>query len=172
MAWRRREPDPTRPCITTGEAARILKCRTVTMRRKIERGEVAGGQKPNGKWYVYADRSPFAGRAPSSPPSDLYGATAEQERLARENAELRAQIAELRATTAENRARHAEAQNSHILAALHTMNEVLGEFQKGAELAQQSNTHFQAGSATMSRVMSALLDSATVSNLPDNAEGI
>jgi hypothetical protein len=173
MAWRRREPDPARPCMTTGEAARILKCRPVTMRRRIERGDIQGGQKPNGKWYVYADRAPFARPHPAAvtqAPSAAY--SSEQERLARENAELRAQVAELRLATAETRARQAEAQNAQIVAALHVMNEVLGEFHKGAELAQQSNTHFQAGSATMSRVMSALLDTVAMTNLPENAEGI
>jgi hypothetical protein len=172
MSGKRREPDPTRLCMTTGDAARILKCLPITVRRRVERGELQGGQKRSGRWYVYADQV-YAGPAAaalrdhttkSSPPSD--------ERLARENAELRAQIAELRAQRAEERARSAEAQNTQIVAALHVMNEVLGEFHAGSELAQKSNAHFQAGSATLSKVVSALLDTVAITNTPATPEGI
>lgn len=166
MAGNRRDPDPTRLHVSTGDAARILRCRPVTVRRRVERGELGGGQKPSGKWYVYADQV-----GPSLSPAGT-GTPAAADSLARENAELRAQLAELRAANAEDRARTAEAQNSQIVAALHAMNEVLGEFQKGAELAQKSNTHFQAGSAAMSNVMGALLDTVALTNTPDSAEGL
>lgn len=172
MGGKRREPDPTRLWVTTGEAARILRCRVGTVRSRIESGKIEGGQKPSGKWYVYADQV-----YPHSRPDTIRtGATqtppADQERLARENAELRAQIAELRAANSEDRARAAEAQNTQIVAALHAMNEVLGQFQKGAELSQGANTHFQAASSTMSKVMSALLDTVSLTNTPQSPEGL
>jgi len=56
MAHRRQVPDPRRPCLSTGDAARILGCLPITVRRRVERGELAGGQKPSGKWFVYADQ--------------------------------------------------------------------------------------------------------------------
>ena len=42
---------------------------------------------------------------------------------------------------------------------------VLGEFQQGT-------ARFQAGSVTMSRVMSALLDTLARNNIPDSPEGL
>lgn len=168
MSGKRREPDPTRLCMTTGDAARILKCLPITVRRRVERGDLEGGQKRSGRWYVYADQVyPTPARGRDARPT--HAREPSDERLARENAELRAQLAELRAEKAEQRARSAEAQNTQIVAALHVMNEVLGEFHKGAELAQKSNTHFQAGSATLSKVVAALLDTVAVTNTPRDA---
>ncbi len=52
----RQVPDPRRPCLSTGDAARILGCLPITVRRRVERGELDGGQKTSGKWFVYADQ--------------------------------------------------------------------------------------------------------------------
>lgn len=95
-----------------------------------------------------------------------------EDRRARDEAELRAQLAERRTATAEKRARTAEAQNTQLVAAMHAMREVLDEIQEAADLALQSSAAFQAGSAKLSKVIGALLDAVAIPNLPDSPEGI
>lgn len=166
MAGSRREPDPNRPCISTGDAGRILRCLPITVRRRVERGELEGGQRPSGKWYVYADQ--VTGVPVISARSTVAAAESTSiasERLARENAELRAQLAELRAERAEARVHSVENQNIQLVVAIQAMTDVLGEFQQGTE-------HFQSGSARLANVMSALLDTMATDNTPDSPKGI
>lgn len=166
MVGNRREPDPNRPCISTGEAGRVLRCLPITVRRRIERGELEGGQKPSGKWYVYTDQVPAAALVRARPGNTgADDAVAASERLARDNAELRAQLAELKAERAEERARTVADQNIQLIAAVQAMTEVLGEFQQGTE-------HFKSGSERLSNVVSALLETMAAFNTPDSPEGL
>lgn len=176
------ERTPRRPFIDAAQAAELLGCDPRTARKMITDGRLEGERvrsvnDRHFQWRVFVDQPLIAAaqataavsRASAAEVSDIRSSG---DALSRENAELRLQLAELRAAKAEGRARSAEAQNSQIVAALHAMNEVLGEFHKGAEFAQKSNDHFQAGSAAMSRVMSALLDTVASTNTPDSPEGI
>jgi hypothetical protein len=170
MTGVRQEPDPTRPCISTGDAGRILRCLPITVRRRIERGELAGGQKPSGKWYVYADQVPGAALTAARPAAR--SDTLESDSTAREIAELRAQLAEVRAERAEELARYISDQkaqladqNIQLIAAVQAMTEVLGEFQKGTE-------HFQSGSSRLANVVSSLVDTMTAANTPNSPEGL
>lgn len=180
MEGNRREPEPTRACISTGDAGRILQCLPITVRRRIERGELEGGQKLNGKWYVYADQVPGASLAAArSSLGRKATRAASEETLAREVNELRAQLAELRAERAEERARNAELeaerakeqarnaknQSLQLGSAILAMTEVLGEFQQGTE-------RLQSGSARLSNVVNALLETITAASTPDSPEGI
>lgn len=175
-----------RPFIDAAQAAELLGCDPRTARKMVSDGRLDGERVRSAndryfEWRIFTDQ-PVIERARESaratPVAEAPPATS-GDRLAAENAELRAQLAELQAARAEERARSAEAQNAHILAALHAMNEVLDQFQQGAELAQKSaelsqksNAAFQAGSSTMSKVMSALLDTVALTNTPDSPEGI
>lgn len=171
-----------RPFIDAAQAAELLRCDPRTVRKMVSDGRLEGAKIRSAndryfEWRIFTDQPPIeqaraAGVSAQRP-------TASEERLARENAELRAQNAELRAQKAEELARSAAAQNAHLAAALNAMTEVLGEFQKGgelaqqgAELAQQGNTHLQTGAATLSKVMSALLDTVALNSVPDSPEGI
>ncbi len=174
-----------RPFIDAAQAAALLGCDPRTIRRSLEAGELEGYSEPRKKqrrWFVYSDQPGIqramglvvGPTAEETRPSDMHA-----DRLALEVAELRAHKFELRAQTAEARARNAEAQNAHLVAALHVMNDVLGEFQKSGELAQKSgelarasNAHLQSGAAMMSKVMGTLLDSLSASNTPDSPEGL
>jgi exonuclease VII small subunit len=163
-----------RPFINAARAAELLGCDPRTVRKWVERGEIQGEKVPSIndrfiEWRIFTDQ-PLIEEAQAQ--AGASAAPVESDRHTDEVAELRAQLAELRAQQAEERARSAEAQNTQVVAALHAMNEVLGEFQRGAELAQQSNTHFQSGSATMSKVMSALLDALAADSTPDSPAGL
>lgn len=169
-----------RPFIDAVQAAELLNCDPRTARKMVEDGRLEGQKvrSANNKyfeWRIFSDQprieQAVAETAANAPVVPDFPAV-DHDHRDRENAELRAQIAELCAEKAEQRARSAEAQNTQIVAALHAMNEVLGEFQKGASAAQKSNEHFQTGSATMSKVMSALLDTVALTNTPDSPEGI
>jgi hypothetical protein len=154
-----------------------LQCLPITVRRRIERGELEGGQKLNGKWYVYADQVPGASLAAARGRKATRAAS--EENLAREVNELRAQLAELRAERAEERARNAELeaerakeqarnaknQSLQLGSAILAMTEVLGEFQEGTE-------RLQSGSARLSNVVNALLETITAASTPDSPEGI
>ncbi|MEE3755230.1 helix-turn-helix domain-containing protein [Mycobacterium intracellulare] len=63
-------PQPGRPVMTARQAARTLRLDVRTVRRMIERGELAGGAEQGPKqqrWYVYADQlTPSAGDKPSA----------------------------------------------------------------------------------------------------------
>ncbi len=118
MTGIRREPDPTRPCITTGEAARILKCRPITVRSRIERGNIEGGQKPSGKWYVYADQPDLRDSVAGADSTTVAPASGSKKRRSRDNAqvaELRTRLEEVDAAQASERAaweaRHRADQN-------------------------------------------------------------
>jgi hypothetical protein len=175
---------PRRPFIDAAQAAKLLRCDPRTVRRMVTDGRLQGerARSANGHhsdWRVFADqplivqaREAAAAAFSAARTAEVSGSGATGGDLSRENAELRMQLAEVLVVKAEERARSAEAQNSQIVAALHAMNEVLGEFQKGAELAQRSNEHFQSGSTAMSRVMSALLDTIASTNTPDSPEDL
>lgn len=118
MTGIRREPDPTRPCMTTGEAARILKCTPITVRSRIERGHIEGGQKPSGKWYVYADQSDLLDSVAGVNAATAAPAAGSRKRRSRDDtqiAELRKRLGEADAAQASERAaweaRHRADQN-------------------------------------------------------------
>jgi len=50
-------PDPSRPVLTTGEAAAILGCTIDTVKNRIKRGDFEGGagQGADGRWWIYKD---------------------------------------------------------------------------------------------------------------------
>lgn len=175
-----------RPFIDAAQAAELLGCDPRTVRKMVSDGRLEGAKIRSAndryfEWRIFTDQPPIEQAKSTGGAAAVSGAAAPpaEDRLARENAELRALNAELRAERAEELARSAAAQNAQLAAALNAMTEVLGEFQKGgelaqrgAELAQQGNTHLQAGAATLSKVMSALLDTVALNSVPDSPEGI
>ena len=175
-----------RPFIDAAQAAELLGCDPRTARKMVCDGRLEGEKVRSAndryfQWRIFTDQPVIQRAIESARVATVATAVPapSEDRLAGENAELRAQLAELHAAQAEQRARSAEAQNAHIVAALHAMNEVLEQFQKGAELAQksaelsqQSNAAFQAGSSTMSKVMGALLDTVALTSTPDSPEGL
>lgn len=174
MTGKRREPDPSRLSMTTGEAARVLQILPITVRRRVERGELEGGQKPSGKWYVYADQvdrpSPTRGRASSAGRE----ASAKDERLASENAELRRQLADLAALPARNaqlEAENRELRRTHQVqqAALSDMQEVLEEYLEGGESALIAATKFQSAGRKLSRINASLNEHLALAAIPDTA---
>jgi hypothetical protein len=182
MTGKRREPDPNRLWMTTGEAARILQCLPITVRRRVERGNLEGGQKPSGKWYVYADQvhgfSPTHGRAPSI---GMEAGSANEERLTRENAELRGQLADLAAERsrwvderAVLEARHRSDQ-SRIQAILSINAATLASadaYRSAAESAAAAMTKFK-DAADNSMVVAAMWrDLMAQENVPDSPEGL
>lgn len=52
-----RVPDSTRPTISTGAAAKLLRCSIDTVKNRIRRGDFGeeAGQHPNGRWWLYED---------------------------------------------------------------------------------------------------------------------
>lgn len=160
-----------RPFIDAARAADLLDCDPRTVRRWVEDG-LLEGEKVRSlndrrfEWRIFVDQPRIT---PAIAPAEATAAPQAEalasDRLARENAELRAQLAELRAQKAEERASTAEGQNIQLVAALQVMTEALGDFEKGTE-------HFQSGSAGLSNVVSALLDTMTAANTPDSPDGL
>ena len=162
---------PPRPFIDAARAATLLGCDPRTVRKWVEDSRLDGEKvrSPNDRrfeWRIFVDQPRIAAvMAPAATAVAPVSGTQTPDSLARENSELRAQLAELRADGAEARARQAESQNIQLVAAIQAMTEVLGEFQQGTE-------HFQSGSARLSNVMSALLDTAAAANTPDSPAGL
>ena len=95
------EPEPGRPTLSTGEAARLLRCSIDTIKNKIRRGEFAdgAGQHSNGRWWIYRDHL----------------ISDDRDALQQENAALRRRIEELTAASVNDKtasdARHREDRN-------------------------------------------------------------
>lgn len=169
MTGKRREPDPSRLWMTTGEVARILQCLPITVRRRVERGELEGGQKPSGKWYVYADQV------------HREAGPANEERLARENAELREQLADMAAERsrwiderAALEARHRSAQ-SRIQAILSINDATLASadaYKSAAESAAVAMAKFKEAADNSMAVAAMWRDLVAQENMPDSPEGL
>lgn len=87
-------PDPSRPIVTTGEAARILGCTIDTVKNRIKRNVFndGAGRLPDGRWWIYKDLV----------------VSDDTRELEKENAALRRQLKEVSADLAAERSRWAD----------------------------------------------------------------
>jgi len=171
------EPDEQRVPVSTAIAARTLGCTDETVKRRIRVGDLEGGRRPNGHWYVYKDQL----------------ASDEEKQLQQEIAELRVQLSELRQpaqTTddihrqlaaaqtelAEVRRREQDLQSANRelrrtnqvqQAALSDMQEALDEYLEGGELALRSAHKFQSAGKKLSRINASLNEHLALSRIPD-----
>lgn len=164
-------PDPSRPTVTTGEAARILGCTIDTVKNRIKRNAFndGAGRGPDGRWWIYKDLL----------------VNDETRKLEQENAALRRQLAEIVATLAAERsrwideraaleARHRSAQ-SRIQAILSINDATLAgadAYKSAAESAAVTMAKFKEAADNSMAVAAMWRDLVAQENMPDSPEGL
>lgn len=176
MTYPAGEPDEQRAWVSTTIAARALGCSDETVKRRIRSGNLEGGRRPNGYWYVYKDQL----------------ASDDEKQLRQQVLELRRQLTrsesgsaveELRAhlATAEieldrlrDTAQSLEAENRELRranqvqqAALSDMQEVLDEYLEAGESALNAAGKFRSAGKKLSRINASLNEHLALSNIPD-----
>jgi len=154
-------PQPGRPVMTAPQAARTLRKDLRTVRRMIERGELAGGAEQGPKyqrWYVYADQltGPAVAGTSSATTSDT-ALTSEIQRLQASNAELRAKLLA------------AEDTNRVLLAAQATQREAFIQYRQSVDDILAGAAGYRAAAEHFERATTGLQTSgAMLTNVIDN----
>ena len=134
-------PDPSRPTVTTGEAARLLGCGIDTVKNRIKAGEFGAdaGRRGNGRWWIYRDAL----------------ITDEVRELRQENAALRRRVEELVDQQAATEARRREERNelATALAMIGATRQAAEAYKRAAETSRRATDGYK-------RVSEDALDSA------------